>query len=245
MSASYDKIGRTYRNTRAPDPRIASQIENHLGSHRRILNIGAGTGSYESPNRDLIALEPSQVMLRQRSAHAAPAIQGVAEALPFADGSFDAATILLSLHHWSNWRQGLREAQRVSNGNLLMFTHTGFPKGFWLTHYLPEIITLDAPIFPSIEDYESVLGPVTVSPVLIPHDCKDGFLCAYWRRPEAYLDPQVQAGISTMSKIDNVEARMAALADDLASGKWHEEHAELIHKEEADYGYCLISCGLE
>src|SRR5262245_22812155 len=86
----YDRIGRTYASQRRADPRIGAQLSSALGTARSVLNVGAGTGSYEPPDRAVLALEPSAVMLRQRAATAAPAIRGRAETLPFRANAFDA-----------------------------------------------------------------------------------------------------------------------------------------------------------
>lgn len=97
--ALYDRIGTSYGRFRQPDPRIAAQIGAALGSARTIIDVGAGTGSYEPAGRRVIAVEPSEVMLAQRPADAAPAVRAVAEALPFPDHSFDAALAILTVHH--------------------------------------------------------------------------------------------------------------------------------------------------
>ncbi|MEM1402578.1 MAG: class I SAM-dependent methyltransferase [Pseudomonadota bacterium] len=245
MPAHYDTIGKTYRRARLPDHRIGAVIESRLGACRRILNIGAGAGSYESTARQTTALEPSEVMIRQRLETAAPAVQGIAEALPFADNTFDAATIFLSIHHWSDWRCGLHEALRVAQGRLLMFTWIGFPSGFWLTEYFPEIIELDEDLFPTVTDLEAITGPLIEESIPIPADCTDGFLCAYWQRPEAYLDPIVRAGMSTFAKIDNIDERILELNADLKSGAWDERFGHLRQLDAFDYGYRVLSCGLK
>ena len=241
MNAKYDKIGRSYRGTRQPDPRIEAQLLKRIGGARQVVNIGAGAGSYEPDNCSLVAVEPSQVMLRQRPSGAAPAVQAVAERLPFKTGSFDLAMSVLSLHHWSDWRKGVAEALRVANGRFVTLTWIGFPNGFWLTDYFPEIYTIDAPQFPSIEEYEDVLGELSVDVVPIARDCIDGFLCAYWCRPEAYLDAQVRNGMSTFSILPNVDAGISRLKDDLSSGRWHDKNRALLEHESYDFGYRIIS----
>lgn len=245
MPAHYDTIGATYRRARLPDPRISEVIDRRLGDFASVINIGAGTGSYESEARQITAVEPSETMIRQRPDAAAPAVQAIAEALPFADGTFEAATTFLSIHHWTDWQLGIREALRVAGGRLLMFTWTGFPTGFWLTEYFPEIIELDEGLFPTIAELETLTGPLLEEVVPIPADCIDGFLCAYWRRPEAYLDAIVRAGMSTFAKIENVEERILELKSDLGSGAWNERFGHLRNVEVFDYGYRVLSCGLQ
>ena len=183
MVAKYDNLGKTYLTTRRPDPRVRELLNRRIGASTRVLNIGAGAGSYEPPDRFVVAVDPSQTMLNQRPRDSAPAVRAVAERLPFLSASFDLSLAILSIHHWVDWRRGVSEALRVSDGRFLTLTWIGFPDGFWLTDYFPEIEPLDAALFPSLEDLEQELGPIEVDPVSIPHDCTDGFLCAYWRRP--------------------------------------------------------------
>jgi SAM-dependent methyltransferase len=136
-------------------------------------------------------------MIAQRSGRGPAVVQGCAEFLPFKDGVFDLATAILTIHHWQDIEGGLREALRVANGRLLLLTWIGFGEDFWLLDYLAEIREIDEPLFPSIDELREIVGPVRVIPVPIPHDCTDGFLCAYWRRPHCYLDERVRSAIST------------------------------------------------
>lgn len=236
----YDTIGLNYAQLRQPDPRIAAMINDALGDARRILNVGAGTGSYEPINREVVAVEPSAIMIAQRPAGAAPAVQGVAEALPFADNSFDAVMAVLTVHHWSDQMQGLAEMRRVTRGPVVILTYDPAFRGFWLADYIPELVTLDEAHMPSIDTYQAALGPVTTSPVLIPHDCVDGFLCAYWRRPEAYLNAHVRAAISSFAAIGDVSSALGRLEADLASGIWHKRYRALLNEDAVDLGYRLV-----
>ena len=179
-------------------------------------------------------------MIRQRPHDAAPVVQGRAEALPFAHASFDASMAVLSVHHWTDQETGLREMRRVTRGAVVLLTFDTSHPAFWLADYIPALVTLDEAIFPSMKHYEQWLGPVYIAPVPIPHDCSDGFLCAYWRRPEAYLDHRVRQGISSFWKIGDVSAGLKALADDLDSGAWAARYAELLDRDEADFGYRLV-----
>ncbi len=240
MSALYDEIGTRYRDRRAADPSIFSLLRAQLGTADSVLNIGAGTGSYEPLDRHVVAVEPSAVMIAQRAKHAAPAVQAVAEALPFADTTFDVAMGVLTVHHWTDWEQGLKEAARVAGGNVLLLTWVGFRQDFWLADYFPEIARLDKPRFPAIEEYQSVLGPIESTVVPIPHDCSDGFMCAYWRRPEAYLDAGVRSGISTFSMMQDPTPALKRLEHDLASGKWREQYGDLLSLDSFDYGYRIF-----
>ena len=123
---------------------------------------------------------------------------------------------------------------------MLLLTWFGSLKKFWLADYFPEIVQLDEGKFPTVEEYESVLGRLTVTTMPIPHDCRDGFLCAYWRRPEAYLDPKVRNGISTFSMIPDPEPALQRLESDLASGRWEEKYGHLLALDSFDYGYTIV-----
>jgi SAM-dependent methyltransferase len=243
MSPRYDVIGATYTQTRRSDPRIERQIRSALAGRSRILNVGGGTGSYETAGPVVAAIDPSPVMLAQRAPGAAPAVRGVAERLPFRDGAFDGALGIFTIHHWTDWRAGLAEVQRVA-GRIVMLTWDPAVQGlFWLTdEYVPESLTDDRFMGPTFADLDDALGGIRVEPVPIPRDCVDGFFAAYWARPEAYLDPVVRAGISCCALLeqDLVEERMARLARDLESGAWDARHPGLRDQAELDVGYRLV-----
>jgi len=241
----YDQIGIGYSDYRRPDPRIAARIEAALGPCRRVLNVGAGAGSYEPRNRSVVAVEPSAAMIRQRPPTAARAIQADAGHLPFEDRTFDASLAILTIHHWPDKARGLAELRRVARERVVILTWDPEHPAFWLIQdYLPEITEIDRRDFPTLRELESALGPVETEPVAIPADCVDGFLGAYWRRPAAYLDPRVRAAISIFSKLD-ATAAMARLEADLADGTWNTRHGELLTRTELDVGYRLIvaKCG--
>lgn len=240
MDARYDRIGSTYSELRKPDPRIAAVIEEALGSARTVLNVGAGTGSYEPADRRLTALEPSLEMLRQRDAHSAPAVQGRAEALPFDDDSFEASMAILTVHHWQNKEKGFRELRRVTRGRIVVLTFDPAHRGAWLPDYFPELSALDDAQMPAMSDYERWLGAAEISPVLIPHDCTDGFLYAYWRRPAAYLDPRIRSGSSSFWAIRDVEEGLRRLQEDLEAGEWDRRHSRLLTLDALDVGYRLV-----
>ena len=240
MSASYDVIGIDYVDLRRPDPRIATRIERALGSARTVLNVGAGTGSYEPAGREVTALEPSAEMIRQRPGNAPPVVQGCAENLPFADKSFDAAMAVLTVHHWSDKARGLAEMRRVARGPVVLLTFDPGHPGCWLTDYFPALRTLDARQMPPLDEYRRWLGGADTAAVPIPHDCRDGFLYAYWRRPRAYLDRRIRAAMSSFWAIDGVETGLAGLARDLESGLWQDRYGELYGLTELDAGYRLV-----
>ncbi len=207
-----------------------------------MLNVGAGTGSYEALHRQLVAVEPSSVMLAQRSHASAPVVQARAEALPFADAAFDAVLGVLTLHHWTDWRRGLRECVRVARELVVMLTFDPASDGFWLTQqYLPEFMALDREQFPSIEALIADFGPeaCVVRPVPIPRDCSDGFLGAFWARPHAYLDARVRVGISSFARCD-VDAGLSRLESDLSDGSWTKRYGHLLALEAIDIGYRMV-----
>jgi SAM-dependent methyltransferase len=240
---SYDSIGRTYTATRQTDPRIARRLWAALGDARTVVNVGAGTGNYEPPDRDVKAVEPSAVMLAQRSPDAGPAVQASAEDLPFADDSFDAAMAVLTLHHWTDWRAGCAELRRVARERVVVFSwDPAYAGRMWLgPEYFPGHVDEDVAHFPSLgEQAQALRAAVEVVPV--PWDCRDGFFSAFWRRPEAYLDPAVRAGISTLAKRTEAELApgLARLRADVESGAWARRHADLLAREELDLGYRLL-----
>jgi SAM-dependent methyltransferase len=240
MNALYDRIGRSYVATREEDPRIAAAIHAALGDARTVLNVGAGAGAYEPRDRDVTAVEPSEVMRAQRPPDAAPCIDARAEALPFADGAFDATMAVLSDHHWSDRLAGLRELRRVGRRAVVFQWNPDYAERFWLVRrYLP---SFGRGLEGSFAETRAALGATREVPVPIPHDCRDGFLMAYWRRPEAYLDPTVRANISVFALLpaDEVDAMVAALRADLQSGAWHRRNADLLELAEYDFGCRLL-----
>jgi SAM-dependent methyltransferase len=238
----YDVIGRTYTRTRATDPRIAAAIWDPLGDARTVVNVGAGTGNYEPPDREVTAVEPSAVMIAQRAPDAAPAVQAAAEALPFEDDSFDAAMAVLTIHHWSDWRRGIDELRRVANRVVVFSWDPSFARRLWVTaDYFP-FVGDEETTFPSLADQAGAVRAMRVTTVPIPWDCEDGFYGAYWRRPDAYLDPEVRAGVSVLASRSPEELApgLERLRHDLESGAWAERHADLLEREELDLGYRLL-----
>ncbi len=244
-SAIYDTIGRTYASQRRPDPRIAALIMAALGPARSVLNVGAGSGSYEPTDRRVVALEPSPVMLAQRSSAAAPATQARAEALPFADGAFDAVMGVLTLHHWTDRSRGLTECARVARDRIVLLTWDPDANSFWLLRdYLPAIVEEDRALLPPMSTYAAAFGPharVDIAAVPVPRDCVDGFLGAYWARPSAYLDRAVQAGISSFARPrPETAAGLERLRADLESGAWEAKYGDLLAADAMDVGYRLV-----
>ena len=238
----YDTIGATYSVTRRTEPRIAAQVWAALGDAGTVLNVGAGTGSYEPSDRDVTAVEPSAIMRAQRPAGAALCVAATAESLPFEDQSFDAAMAFATVHHWQDPIAGLREMQRVAR-RVVVFTcdtsDRSWRRRFWLTRdYLPEVAASRVGL---ATELARTIG-ARMEPVLIPWDCADGFFEAYWRRPEAYLDENVRRGISVWTSVgpDAEQAAVRSLGDDLASGRWVERNRDLLDLEAAELGLRLL-----
>ena len=238
----YDTIGATYTLTRRTEPRIAAQVWAALGDARTVLNVGAGTGSYEPSDREVTAVEPSAVMRAQRPAGAARCLAATAESLPFEDQSFDAAMAFATVHHWNDPIAGLREMRRVAR-RIVVFTCDTTDRSwrgrFWLTRdYLPEVAASRVGL---ATELARAIG-ARMEPGLIPWDCADGFFEAYWRRPEAYLDENVRRGISVWASVGpDAELRAVRnLRDDLATGRWAERNRELLDLESAELGLRLL-----
>jgi SAM-dependent methyltransferase len=241
MTQLYDEIGIGYRSYRRPDPRIAAAIIRALGEADTVVNVGAGAGSYEPAHRSVVAVEPSLAMIRQRPVGSAPVVQASATHLPFRDAAFAAALAVLTVHHWPHRARGLAELVRVARRRLAILTWDPAFSGFWLVEdYFPAIWEIDRPIFPTLDEFRWALGEIEVRPLLVPHDCTDGFLGAYWRRPSAYLDPRVRSCISTFSKISDVEPGLVRLRRDLEDGTWERRHGHLRSQSELDLGYRLV-----
>jgi SAM-dependent methyltransferase len=252
-SALYDRIGQSYSATRRTDPRLAELFWGALGDAESVLNVGAGAGAYEPRDRSVCAVEPSAVMIAQRPAGAARAVQASAEALPFGDRSFDAVMAVLSDHHWRDRRQGFRELRRVARRRVVLFNADPAEAClFWLTaEYLPGFLDLIparyrvAGVWRS--ELERSLGPISLIAAPIPHDCLDGFYGAFWRRPAAYLDASVRDGISVFAALDadDVEHAVHELDADLRSGRWDERHRNLRDRSELHLGYYLAIAELD
>lgn len=240
----YDTIGATYTATRRTDPRIADSIWAALGDARTVLNVGAGTGSYEPPGRDVTAVEPSALMRAQRPAGAAPCLAASAESLPFEDQSFDAAMAVSTVHHWPDPIAGLREMRRVAR-HVVVFTHdtsdAGWRQRFWLTRdYLPEVSEFLVGR-PTLTEQARAIS-ARIEPVLIPWDCADGIFEAYWRRPWAYLDDQVRRGMSVWVRVgpEAEQRAVRSLREDLVSGRWAERNRDIADLDAADLGLRLL-----
>ena len=238
----YESIGSNYSQLRIPDQRIADQIFRALGDAKTICNVGAGAGSYEPTDREVTAVEPSATMIAQRTS-LNQVVQASAEKLPFDDYQFDAAMASLTVHHWIDAVAGLKEMKRVSHRQVVFAFAPEQLDSLWLIRdYLPDVITLEKNRSMSVDQIANVLHATTVEPVMIPHDCTDGFQAAYWRRPSAYLDHHVRAAISSMSQLPQelVTKAMTQLQKDLNSGSWEKRYGNLLQLTELDLGYRLV-----
>lgn len=242
--ADYSTIGRTYSSFRQEDPRIAAAIHAALGTGRRILNVGAGAGSYEPVDREVTAVEPSATMRAQRPPHLARAIDATAEDLPFPDKSFDAALASVTIHQWSDLSQGLSEMRRVTRGPIvLMVADPERLHEYWLNEYAPEVLAQEFRRFPTIATISALLGGnLRVQSVPIPFDCKDGFNEAYYGRPELLLDPAARLACSSWSFVarEVVTRFENELRRDLQIGAWDARWGSLRTRESYDGSLRLV-----
>lgn len=256
MSVLYDRIGVTYAQTRAADPRIVAQLITLLGlpSGANLIDIGAGTGNYSyalaATGYRVTAVEPSSTMRAQARSHGnLHWLEGAAEALPCEDGSMDGAVMTLCLHHFSDWRQGLREALRVvGTGPLVIFAFdVEFTRDFWVYDYFPSLITADESVtttIPALRAFatDELNAELEIQPFPLPQDLQDHFLASGWARPEIYFEAKYRGGISSFAKLDaaTITAGLAALRADLDNGTWRERYGHLLTQNVYDRGYLFL-----
>jgi SAM-dependent methyltransferase len=243
-SPVYDTIGQGYTTHRRPDPRWAALIDDALGDARTVGNIGAGTGSYEpGPPRRVISVEPSEVMIAQRPADAAPVIRASGSALPLVSASLDAVLAILTLHHWDDWHTGLAELARVAPHRVIVAIDFEVHAGFWLLDdYLPEVAGAERQLHPTPAEIAATIGVTQTIDLALPPDLADGVLGSFWRRPEAYLDPVVRANTSPLALADpvHVATGIARLQSELVDGTWHRRYGHLLELDALDLGYRLL-----
>lgn len=243
-SELYDRIGRDYSVGRHAEPTWASVIASWLTGHDVIVNVGAGTGSYEPRSNKVIPIEPSVEMLRQREPESARPIRARAEEMPLRDAVAGAAMAILSLHHWSDWTRGIAEMKRVApNRQLILTFEPAIHNRFWLIEeYLPAMATLPSNNPPAVAEIAGRLDASAIIPMLVPSDCVDGVLPAFWARPHAYLDPRVHKFSSSFSLLSrrDVEQGISRLAADLRSGAWVRRHQAMMQQGSLDCGFRLI-----
>ena len=245
----YDRIGHGYSRFRREDPEIVRRIDAALGPARSIVNVGAGAGSYEPRDRRVLAVEPSKVMAAQRPPDAAPLVRGVAQALPLADGSVDAAIAVLSVHHWHpEQERGVREMRRVARDRIVILTIDPEVSGkMWLMRdYLPEVARLDSEIFPDPASVAQWLGGAEVATVPVSRRTPDWTLLSFWAHPERVLDEQACKATSGFARMapEVVRRVRGAVGDDLADGTWDARYGELRRLESYDAGLRLITASV-
>lgn len=242
-SVDYERHGRTYAQHRHADPRIEARIHAALGDAATVLNVGAGTGSYEPADRWVLAAEPSATMRGQRPPGAPPAIDARAEALPFDDDAFEAAMACVTIHHWDPLEAGLAEMRRVASGPVVVFTFELECLPDWQLDHLAEGVEVELPRFGPVERVATALGGRTrIERIPTPADCTDGFFEAFWNRPERLLDPEVRAAQSMWALLEpGVEERIVnRLETSLRSGAWDAEHGHLRELGEYDGALRLV-----
>jgi ubiquinone/menaquinone biosynthesis C-methylase UbiE len=241
---AYDRVGLNYAEHRRADPRIAERIWAALGDASSVVNVGAGSGSYEPDDREVLAIEPSPVMIGQRPAGAAPAIEGVAEALPLEDKSVDAAMGTLTIHHWDDLGAGLAEMRRVARRRIVLFTIDAERNSeIWtLSEYFPAAARAEREKMPSMEALEALMPTATIEAVPAPSRCRDEFTSALWDRPELFLEPGILRASSLWHSLPaaEIERGRERLRSDLEGGRWDEKHGHLRTLPELDIGLRLV-----
>jgi len=238
---AYDRIGTGYAGRRRADLRLQAPVHAALGPGR-VLNVGAGPGSYEPGDRSVVAVEPSMVMIHQRAPGSAPVVRATAERLPFGDRSFDVAMAILTVHHWTDCAAGLDELTRVAPRRVVLTFDPDVHGSLWLMDYLPEITELDSQRVTPVTEVAERIGGTSTTVLPVPWDCVDGMTVAYWRRPEAYLDPGVRLGGSSLRQIGTsaLHRGLGELERDLRTGRWHRRYAHLLELESLDCGLRIV-----
>jgi SAM-dependent methyltransferase len=236
----YSVLAHGYAERRMQDRRLAALIDGSLDDASTVVNVGAGAGNYESTSRWVVSVEPSAEMLAQRHDEGRRVVRAVAARLPIRDDGVAAALAIMTVHHWPDVPIGLAEMRRVARDRVVVFTWDPDYAGFWLDEYLPELTPLNRRRFPPIRALATPTSTVEVVP--IPHDCSDGFVGAYWRRPEALFDVRVQRATSGLASLPAaiIGRGLQRLADDLKTGRWRARHAQLLDLDTLDVGYRLV-----
>jgi hypothetical protein len=236
----YERLGSAYPRARRADSRIGDLVASAIGDARSVINVGAGTGSYEPSDRYVVAVESAPAMSARRPAGAAPCVAASAEALPFEDASFDVAMGVYTDFHWSDRTLGIAEMRRVARCAVVLLTvDSATADSYWLIRdYFPEGRDLFAPV----ADLLSMLPGADVRPVMIPDDCQDGFVQAFWKRPHALLDPEIRSSMALFGRMpgDEVEAGVDRLRADLEDGTWQNRNHCLLGASSAALGHRIV-----
>jgi hypothetical protein len=135
---------------------------------------------------------------------------------------------------WSDRARGIAEMIRVARHSVVLLTvDSATADSYWLIRdYFPEGRELFAPL----SDLLAVLPGATAQPVMIPEDCHDGFVQAFWKRPHALLDPDVRSSMALFGRMpsDQVGRRIQRLRSDLEDGTWRERNHMLLDAPSAD-----------
>ena len=242
----YESIGTGYNYTRCTDPDVYAQLAPTWSGATRILNVGAGSGSYEPQNVPVVAVEPSRKMIAQRPTQAHPSVCSYAETLPFGDHVFSHCLSVLTLHHWHDRAAAYAEIKRVTQKRFITLTWDPDAPSFWLTEdYFPEILAADRQIFPTMDELAEHFGDIKIIPMLIPAACQDGFFAAFWKRPQAYLDPEVRRAMSPFAKRADNDPGTQRLQQDLADGTWAAKYTALESLQHFDAGYRIVYADLD
>jgi SAM-dependent methyltransferase len=239
----YEELGSGYAVVRRPDPRLAQRIQQALGDAQSVLNVGAGTGSYEPPGLRVTAVEPSAEMIAQRPEGAVPVVQASAESLPFEADAFDAAMAVLTIHHWPDLQGGIAEMLRVARKRIAIVTFDPVPlRELWIVRdYFPGMLALkdDAT---SGRRLAAELPRARSEVLPVPRDCTDLFFAALWGRPELFFDEAVVGPMWVWSRLTDRERQEGRqrLRADLSSGRWDERYRDLRRLDELDLGLRIV-----
>jgi SAM-dependent methyltransferase len=187
-------------------------------------------------------------MRAQRPTHLPPAIDAMAEKLPFPDQHFDASMATFTVHQWADPRAGLSELRRVTKGPVVILTcDPDQVQKFWLNDYAPDVLAAEARRYPSMGALRKGLGTeLAIQPVPIPFACRDGFNEAFYGRPEMLLEDDARRSCSAWSFVEpNVGAGyVGLLRRDLRSGGWDARHGYWRHQPEfLGSLYLIVSYG--
>lgn len=236
----YERLGLAYGQARRADPRIDDLVAAAIGDARSVINVGAGTGSYEPSGRYVVAVEPALTMRARRPARAAPCVDASAEALPFDDRSFDVAMAVYTDFHWSDRALGIAEMRRVARRAVVLLTVDSVTADrYWLIRdYFPQGKDLFAPV----ADLLSMLPGAEARTVMIPDDCQDGFVQAFWKRPHALHDPEIRSSMALFGRMpdDEVKAGIDRLRVDLQAGTWQQRNDCLLDASSLDLGHRIV-----